>query len=169
MSALPDWDKVLDHLSDYPPGIHRLLPPCSKERLSQVQSELGQMPAGLVAMLTRFNGGKLFCLSGGSPTYSLFGVSVVPPLPRIEWSRHWWIDRFTRSWRESHEAETAWVIGLSCDGRVAVLDQIEIVRTWDSAVRWWDERIMTYSEWIWDIIKEGEICMEEARRDGKIN
>ena len=55
-----DWHATLRRLESYPPGTHRWLPPCSEERLRQLQSELGTLPDAVSDMLRHLNGLHLF-------------------------------------------------------------------------------------------------------------
>ena len=94
-----DWNHILSKLRAYPPGIRRLVPPCSDERLEIAQAELGRMPGDLTDMLRLFNGAELFCRNGLLVT--IFGVSAIPPLPPLEWAPDWYVDIFTVAWRSS--------------------------------------------------------------------
>src|ERR1700687_2139736 len=106
-----DWNSLLARLRSYPPNIHRLLPPCPRERIATVESEQGQLPKALKEMLKRMNGGELFIRAG--PMLSVFGISIVPPLPPTEWAPDWWIDKFTPTWRQAGlGGQDDWVIAM---------------------------------------------------------
>ena len=155
-----DWQQIIHHFQDYPPRVHKLLPPCNEERLETIQTELGTMPDELIDMLKHFNGARLFKKSG--PLVSIFGISIIPALPPLEWATDWYIDKFTPKWRAVGEGrENDWTIGMMNYGGLIILNQDGVVREWDTAQKVWDPLTLEFGEWVEKILREGDIFMRE--------
>lgn len=154
------WPAISNRLHTYPSGTHRLLPPCPEDRLRDVQLELGELPDDLVEMLRCFNGGRLF--EKGIQLVALFGVSTIPPLPPLEWSEEWRIDKFTPRWRAFKGQPTDWAIGMMNYGGLIILRKDGVVGEWDTSQRRWEPDSWTFAEWIEKIIDEGEAYINES-------
>jgi hypothetical protein len=121
---------------------------------------LGEIPPVLVEMLNQFNGARLFIRNG--PLVSIFGISLIPPLPSMEWAPDWQIDKFTPAWRSADKGrEREWVIGMMNYGELIIFDQSETVREWDTAQGIWGPKVWNFAGWIDDILAEGELYMRE--------
>jgi hypothetical protein len=156
----PDWDEFFCKIQGYPAEVNEFLPPCSTERIEQVEKALGKMPSGLVDMLSHFNGAKLFQRCG--PMLNIFGITPIPALHPMEWAEGWNIDKFTPKWRAAKEGrETNWAIGITNYGGVIILDQDGTVREWDTAQTMWDPKTWDFAGWIDYILAEGEEFMNE--------
>jgi hypothetical protein len=94
-----DWKAFVARIRAYPAKVHKILPPCSADRLDELERQLGAFPNVLLAMLKEFNGLKLF-ISGG-PWMTIFGVSTVPLLPPLICGPEWYIDKFVPRWRST--------------------------------------------------------------------
>lgn len=152
-----DWAGFLVRLQAYPPHFHRILQPCPVERIEAVEKELGKMPATLTAMLRQFNGAKLFDAS-----FSLFGISTIPPLPPLEWAPEWCIDKFTPKWRAAgSNRQEDWAVAMTNYGGVVLLDLNGTVKEWDTGESIWLSRDLAFEEWIETLITEGEAIMAE--------
>lgn len=155
-----DWPRILDKLKNYPAGNHSLLAPCPEDRIEHVQSELGQMPPAVVAMLRQFNGGKLFV--DNMPLIRVFGISLVPPLPPLEWAPDWYIDKYTPGWRSFSKHETEWAIGMWNYGNLVIADERGWVKEWDTSVGDWGEAAVPISEWFDRVLAEGDAFLNEV-------
>ncbi len=155
-----DWDAFLGRLRASPPRSYLLLPPCPEEQIRAVEKNLGPLPTTLEAMLNRFNGAKLFISSG--PFINIFGVSTnLPPSP-LEWSKEWCIDTFTPTWRAAGpNRQNDWAIAMTNYGGLVLLDESETFREWDTGQSMWLSRNLSLSEWIENVIREGEVTMSE--------
>jgi len=156
----PDWQNILRTLDAYPYDVHRVLPPCPKDRREEVETALGSMPEPLADMLNQFNGADLF--QRGLPLVTIFGLSAIPPLPPLEWAIDWYIDKFTPPWRSADEGrESDWVIAMMVYGGLIIFDQNGTVRDWDTARAIWGDKTWDFPGWIDDILAEGELYMRE--------
>jgi hypothetical protein len=150
-----DWDTFLARLKSYPSNAHRLLPPCPGKRIAAVESELGELPKSLKEMLNHVNGAKLFIRAG--PMVSVFGISVVPPLPPMEWASDWWIDKFTPWWRDAESGrQNDWVIAMMNYGGLILIDANNKVSEWDTSEGRWLKENVPFADWMKQIIAEGE-------------
>jgi hypothetical protein len=126
-----------------------------------VEKELGELPAILKEMLKRINGAKLFDM--GLSLVRLFGISTIPPLPPLEWSPEWCIDRFTPRWREAGlNREADWAIGMTNYGGLILLDANEAIKEWDTGETRWLLRNVPFDEWIEKIMSEGVETMADS-------
>jgi len=159
-----DWDAFLVRLHAYPSHFHRILPPCPEERIEAVEKQLGKLPTSVMSMLRRFNGAKLFLSAG--PSFSLFGISDVPPLPPLpllEWAPEWCIDKLTPKWRGAGSGRQGdWAIAMTNYGGLILLDWNESIKEWDTAQSTWLSQNLSFGEWIEKVISEGEVIMAEA-------
>jgi hypothetical protein len=156
-----NWEVFLSRLQAYPSHFHRILPPCPGERIDAVERELGNLPLTLKAMLSHLNGAQLFLKAG--PSFSLFGISTVPPLPPFEWAVDWYIDRFTPRWRAAGSGrQNDWAIAMTNYGGLILLDRDETVKEWDTGQSCWLAKNLLLEEWIEKVIREGEVIMAEA-------
>jgi hypothetical protein len=155
------WDEILRRLGSYPPGVQRLLPPCSEQRLREVQSELGRLPSGVTEMLRRFNGGKLFV--HGIQLVSIFRVSPLPVPPSLEWAEDWCIDKYTPHWRAAGESrQNDWAVAMMNYGGLVIVGGDRRVREWDTAQRMWAPRSFdSFDEWFEEILREGDAYLKE--------
>jgi hypothetical protein len=157
----PDWQQVLRRLRDYPPSIHKLLPPCPQERLQIVQTALGKMPDALADMLEHFNGAELFQRNG--PLVTLFGISTVPQLSAIEWAADWYVDRFTPEWRAAGlNGQADWAVGMMNYGGLILLHEDGLIKEWDTSEGIWLVKQLPFREWIEKVMKEGELIIADA-------
>lgn len=153
-----DWGALLVRLQAYPPHFHRILPPCPGERIEAVEKELGKLPTTLKAMLRHFNGAKLFDAS-----FSLFGISLIPPLPPLEWAPEWCVDKFTRKWRAAGSGRQGdWAIAMTNYGGLILLNGNERIKEWDTSQSTWLLKDLPVGEWIEKVISEGEVIMAET-------
>ena len=153
-----DWGAFSVRLQAYPSGFHQFLPPCLEERIYSVEKELGELPTTLKEMLRHFNGAKLF-----DGSFRLFGISVTPPLPPLEWAPEWCIDAFTRRWRAAgSNRECDWAIGITNYGGLILLNDNETVKEWDTGQSIWLSRDLPLETWIENVISEGEAIMAES-------
>lgn len=156
-----DWGAFVVRLRAYPPHFHRILPPCPGERIEAVEKELGKLPTTLTAMLSHFNGAKLFLSAG--PSFSLFGISTNPPLPPLEWAPEWCIDKFTPKWRAAGpNRQDDWAIAMTNYGGLILLDGNETIKEWDTGQSTWLSKNLPLVEWIENVISEGEVVMAET-------
>jgi hypothetical protein len=155
-----DWDAFLGRLRAYPPEFHRVLPPCSAERIEAVEKELGRLPQTLKEMLKHLNGAELFIV--GLPYLSLFGISTIPLLPPFEWSTGWYIDTFTPKWRATGSGrQNDWAIAMTNYGGLILVDGDETVKEWDTGEsRWLCERL-PFHKWIEKVMSEGDVTTAE--------
>ncbi len=154
-----NWEQVLERLRAYPPQVHKMLPPCTEERIQAVQAQLGKMPDVVADMLRHFNGARLFIRT--CPLVSLFGISTIPPRPILQWAADWYIDKFTTAWRSSHHRSNDWVIGMTNYGCLIVLDQDGSVKYWDTSQEIWDRNRWTFGEWLNELLREGHLYLSE--------
>lgn len=156
-----DWGAFLNRLRAYPSYFHQILPPCPSERINAVENELGKLPTVLKAMLRHFNGAKLFLSAG--PSFSLFGVSTIPPLPPFEWAPNWYIDKFTPLWRTAgSNRQSDWAIAMTNYGGLILLDGDGAIKEWDTGQSTWLSKSLPFGEWMEKVISEGEIIMAET-------
>lgn len=156
-----NWVNILNRLSAYPPRVHRLLPPCSEERMRKVQADLGKFPEDLADMLKHLNGGKLFVR--GIQLVSIFRASDDQPLPALEWAPEWCIETFTPKWRSSGVGrQQDWVIAMMNYGGLIVVTEDGKVREWDTAQRKWGATTPSLGDWFEWILREGEAYMKEV-------
>lgn len=158
-----NWADVLDRLRSYPASVQRFRPPCPKDRIEIVQQQLGMLPAELSDMLNHFNGAKLFDAGAGGSMVSLFGTTEDPPLPRFEWGVDWYIDTFTPAWRAAVgvSRQDDWVVAMMNYGDLIILDKNGTVREWDTAVKFWSPNVLSFAEWIEDILRQGDNYLKE--------
>jgi hypothetical protein len=154
-----NWENVLNQLASYPPHVHRILPPCPAERVETLEQELGSVPTELAEMLRHFNGARLFI--DGGPLVSIFGVSVIPPLPPLEWSPDWYIDKYTPAWRTFSERSGDWAIGMMNYGGLVLLSRDNTVLEWDTGQGRFEDVTYSFSEWVEHIMCEGATYMSE--------
>jgi hypothetical protein len=156
-----DWDALLVRLRAYPPNTHRTLPACPGERIDAVEKELGKLPTTLKEMLARFNGAELFIC--GSPLVSVFRISTIPALPRLEWAPDWCIDVFTRKWRTGgSNRQGDWAIGMTNYGGLVLLSADDTIKEWDTGQSVWLSKNVPFGEWIEKVVSEGETMMAES-------
>ena len=155
-----DWTEILGRLAAYPPRVQRLQPPCLPERILALEAELGNMPTPLVQMLGHFNGAELFFK--GMPFITLFGVSMVPPLPPLKWAPDWYVDKFTPAWRNAGKGrQRDWVIGIKNYGALAVMGSDASVSEWDTSAKRWSIQRFSFEDWFDDVLREGETVLRE--------
>lgn len=156
-----DWDNVVRHLDNYPPGIHRLLPPCTEEQLLEVQSKLGRLPDGIFEMLRHFNGGKLFTKTG--PLVSIFRLSPIPSLPRFEWAEGYCIDQYTPRWRAAGpDRQNDWAVAMMSYAVLVIVCGDGRVGEWDTAQGIWEPRnFNNFDDWVQEILREGDASLKE--------
>ncbi len=151
----PHWLKVINRLQTYPQDTHRLLPPCSRERLQAVETVLGKLTEALQDMLMHFNGAELFTRDG--PLATLFGISTIPPMPSLEWAPDWYIDKFTPEWRVLGPGRNReWVVGMTNYGGLILLNDEGTISEWDTSEFTWLLQGMPFGQWIESILDEGE-------------
>ena len=156
-----DWSAFLVRLRADPSHFHRILPPCPDEPIEAVEMELGKLPATLNEMLKRFNGAELFC--NPNAMVSFFRMSTIPPLPALEWAPDWYIDTFTRKWREAGSSRHGdWAIAMTNYGGLVLLDENETIKEWDTGQSNWVSRDLPLEMWIENVISEGEVMMAES-------
>jgi hypothetical protein len=161
-----NWEEILRRFATYPPGVQELRPPCSEEKLREVQSRLGELPSGVIDMLRHFDGANLFCTIAASIT--IFPASGVPPLPRFEWAEGWYIDEFTLRWRaaKGDDRENDWAIAMTNYGGVTIVRPDGRVREWDTAQRAWDPRTFdNFDLWFEMLLREGDEFLKQAVDD----
>jgi hypothetical protein len=156
----PNWNEIMTRLQSYPSGTHRLLPPCPDERLSVVSDDLGGIPTSLREMLRVFNGAEFFLKNG--PLFTMFGISVIPPLPSLEWADNWYVDHFTPVWRKSSNRINDWAIGMTSYGYLILLTEGETVLEWDTSQNTYARRDIGFNQWVDGMLCEGEDCMRES-------
>ena len=148
-------------LKAYPSHFHRLLPPTPAARIGEIEIELGKLPNTLATMLRHFNGARLFISAGAS--FSIFGISSIPPLPPLEWAPEWCIDTFTPRWRAAGaNRENDWAIAMTSYGGLILLDENETIKEWDTSQSTWMSNSLPVGDWIENIISEGEAIMSES-------
>ncbi len=156
-----DWDNFLLRMKAYPAAYHRFQPPCTRDRLQEMENELGTLPISLKAMLMHFNGARLFISAGES--ISIFGISTIPPLPPLEWAAEWCIDKFTPKWRAAGSGrESDWAVAMTNYGGLILLDGTERINEWDTGQSTWLSKNLSIGEWIENVIKEGEAMMADS-------
>jgi hypothetical protein len=156
-----DWGDFLVRLRAYPSHFHRILPPCPRERIEAVEKELGRLPTTLTAMLRHFNGAKLFL--SAAPSFSLFGISLEPPLSPLEWAPEWCIDSFTPQWRAAgSNRHDDWAIAMTNYGGVILLDRNECIKEWDTTQSAWLSNNLPLGKWVQNVIREGDAIMAET-------
>ena len=112
-------------------------------------------------MLRHFNGGRLFVRTG--PLTSIFGVSILPPLPPLEWAPEWCIDKFTPRWRAAGDGrQSDWAIAMMNYGGLIVMRGDGRIAEWDTAQRTWGATVPNLSAWFEAIMREGDAFMKEA-------
>jgi len=125
-----------------------------------VQADLGEMPSALVEMLGHLNGARLFLRNG--PLVSIFGISEIPPLPPMQWSADWYIDKFTPVWRSADQGrQMDWAIAMMNYGGLIILGQDGMIREWDTSQGIWDPKTWNFREWADNILRDGELYMQE--------
>ena len=155
----PNWPLVLRRINVYPPAVHNVLPPASRERIANVEAAIGQMPHVLVEMLSFFNGAELFIRNG--PLLTIFGVTVAPPLPRCMWAPDWCIDKLTPWWRSGGDGrQNEWAIGMLNYGNVVILDNDSQTKEWDTSLRAFGPRQCGLRDWIDDVFREGDAYLD---------
>ncbi len=154
-----DWDGVLTRLRSYPARVHKILPRCPEERIKAVEEQLGALPGSLSDMLAHFNGARLFI--NGGPLVSIFGISLIPPLPPLEWAPDWNIDRFSTIWRSVRNQQNDWAIAMMNYGGLILLDAESTTKEWDTAQNTWGPREWTFPEWIEEILCEGDAFLKD--------
>jgi hypothetical protein len=83
----------------------------------------------------------------------MFSVSDAESVaPSVNWSIH----TFTEHFRKQFLGSTEWVIGISCDGLLIVLDADENVREWDTNTKTWFGASITLSAWLYRLVEEGK-------------
>lgn len=158
-----NWNQFIDRLKAYPNGLHKLLPPCPKDRIDAIECELGVLPSSFAEMLVCFNGAELFGKYG--PMITLFGISTIPPLPKMEWATDWYIDKFTPTWRSTQGRPNDWVIGIWNYGTLVILDSNNIVQEWDWSQRTWESTYSEISDWVERVVRDGDELLSELERD----
>jgi hypothetical protein len=113
-------------------------------------------------MLRHFNGAELFEKTG--PLVTVFGASTIPPLPPKEWAEHWYIDKYTPSWRAAGEdRENDWAVAMMNYGGLVIVCGDGRVREWDTGQRSWDRRNFdNFDEWFEEILREGDAFLKEV-------
>ncbi len=155
-----DWEEVLTRLSAYPTGVHNIMPAVSNERLAAVEAKFGTVPSQLRTMLATFNGAELFV--GALPLITFFGVSSKPPLSPMEWAPDWYVDVFTSIWRNAGTArEHDWPIAMMNDGTLIVMNEVGHVKLWDSESQQWGPQDLSFLEWFWTLLNEGDSYWDE--------
>jgi hypothetical protein len=144
-----NWQTFVDTLKNQPVGHHRLRPPGSAERVIEVVSELGEMPQDLVSILGHFNGAELFIRA--IPLVTLFGLSSAETPARNDW----FVDRFTRNWREKLQRPTDWIIGVTNYGGVLALVDDAHLREWDSSQQSWTTSPINLESWLVTLLDQG--------------
>jgi hypothetical protein len=118
------------------------------------------MPTTLVDMLKCFNGGKLFFRAG--PLVSIFGISMIPPLPSLQWAPDWFVDKFTPKWRlTADDRRDDWAIAMMNYGGLIILDKDDRIREWDTSQRLWSPKPWGFDEWVEDILRDGDAYMKD--------
>jgi hypothetical protein len=155
-----DWTKTVERLNRYPTKTHRFLPPCPKERVATVQTELGKLPEVLVEMLVHFNGARLFKKT--VPFVSIFGISTIPAMPPLEWAKDWYIDKFTPAWRLRESGrQNQWAIAMMNHGGLIILEGPDKITQWDMAQKKWESKAWKFDEWVENLLTEGDLYLQE--------
>lgn len=150
-----DWGKFMRNLKAAAPGVHNLRPPCPSDRIRDAEEHLGPMPGDLKRMLEVFNGAELFV--AGMPFMTLLGLSLPSDPPDLDW----FIDRYTPAWRSFAARPKDFVVGIPCYGAVIVLGPDLVVREWDKGEGQWSGKVLTYPEWVQDVLTEGAAFLTE--------
>jgi hypothetical protein len=159
-----NWDAFLSRLRGYPPGYHRFLAPCSRQRIKAVEGEIGPLPVVLSEMVERFNGAELFIASG--PMLTVFGLSTVPPPPPLDWAEGWYIDGFTPKWRASGQNRNDdWALGMTSYGGLILYNEHKGVKEWDTGANKYNFENMSLDDWLEKVLGDGEVMMAELRAD----
>ena len=67
----------------------------------------------------------------------------------------WSIRTFTNHFRKQTLRASEWVIGISCDGLLIVLDDDESIKEWDTNTKEWNGNPMPLSAWLNKLVEEG--------------
>jgi hypothetical protein len=155
-----NWTDFLCRLKEYPKGTHRILPPCTEDRIQAIQAEFGPMPNELLSMLAHFNGAKLFKKT--LPLISIFGISSLPPLSPLAWSPQWHIDKYTQEWRSTGRDRREWAIAINNYGVLSLLESNNMVKEWDTGRAAWTGEILNFTEWLAVLFEEGDKYLAET-------
>lgn len=155
------WPAFLERLNRYPKGTHNIRPPCSTERLRQIESEFGACPIALREMLSHFDGAELFI--DFVPLLTVFSISPTVPVPEREWAPNWYIDKFTPKWRAAGKRDGDWAIAMTNYGGLTIFDSANICSEWDTAESRWLSRGVAIDDWIENVISEGDLYLAEAK------
>jgi hypothetical protein len=157
-----DWDVFVKRLGAFP-GSHRLLPPCERESITEVEQGLGRLPEVLHKMLLRFNGAQLFIAPHGGGEYlTIFGISTRPPLPAFMWAPDWYLDRFTPPWRAGNvHRQEDWALCMTNYGGLVVMNAHETIGECDTAQKIWLIEDIAVDEWAEVIIRNGKDYLKE--------
>ncbi|MEK7802655.1 MAG: SMI1/KNR4 family protein, partial [Pseudomonadota bacterium] len=136
-----EWVKILSSLRQYPTKAHRILGPCSEDRIATVEKELGTIPVPIKEMLRHFNGAHLFV--DASPFISILGITPVPPLPELEWAPDWHLEVFTPYWRKTRNRPLDWIIAIGGFGELMIYEENGEIIEWDSDSGQWTKRRQT--------------------------
>ena len=153
------WDSFISQLNEFPEGTHNFVPAGPETRIAKVEAEFGKMPSSLIEMVRHCNGAQLFCNTG--PLITLFGISPRRRVSRFEWAPDWYIDKFTRVWREVNPESDLWAFAMWNFGCLMVLSGNGRVREWDMSVRDWGQSFRSMNQWYEFVIDEGRVCMLE--------
>jgi hypothetical protein len=128
-----------------------------------MERQLGIAPQQLLEMLKSFNGATLFD-AGVGEMVTLFGVSEEPPLSPFEWAPDWYIDKFTPEWRAAGpNRQDDWAIAMMNYGELILLDEEGKVKKWDTGQRDWNPGILSFDEWIRELMREGDEFLNEPK------
>lgn len=151
-----DWNSFVIELQRSAPGAHRLNSGCPAGRIREAESVLGPMPVDLSAMLVRFNGAELFIAA--IPFVTVFGL----PGPEDSPAQGWFVDRYTRTWRERRRCGGEWVVGITSYGGLAVLKPGGVIAEWDSSLGRWSSQKWGFADWAAWVLAEGKVCLESG-------
>jgi hypothetical protein len=120
---------------------------------------MGILPSVLVEMLQRFNGAELFIY--GLPLVTIFGLSPTPPVEKLYWSPDWYIDTYTKIWRESQEGREGWAFAMTNYGGLMVSNQDGELKEWDTNLNRWISETSSIGDWFRGVLTEGQSYMKE--------
>lgn len=145
-----DWERVMERLRSYSPGVNVLRDGCNADRIAQISSELGSVPPQLRELLRHFNGAELFV--DAIPLVTLLGI----PLASDRGGAGRFIDHYTQSWRREYQRPHDWVIGIKNYGALIVLSDDGLVREWEPTSRAWGNGPWRFEEWIETLLVDGD-------------
>ncbi len=147
------------NIKDFPTGVHRFLPGATDENLQILTERIGKLPEFLEKLLKEFDGAELFI--NGIPFLTIFRSINNPPLTALEWSSEWFIDNYTKKWRESNtERNDDFAIAMTNYGGLILADKKGKIKEWDTSEGRWIFQNMLTTDWFEKIVLEGKEILE---------